>query len=41
VGSAAADPARPRRVAVPAHVAEGLAVYDLGGGPSLLLMPNP
>jgi pimeloyl-ACP methyl ester carboxylesterase len=41
MGSAAADPAQPRRIAVPAHVSDGLAVYDLGAGPPLLLMPNP
>src|SRR5512132_4345320 len=40
MGSAAADPAHPRRAA-PAHVSDGLAVYDLGAGPPLLLMPNP
>jgi pimeloyl-ACP methyl ester carboxylesterase len=32
---------RPRRTAVPARVHDGLAVYDLGGGPPLLIMPNP
>src|SRR5512133_3026796 len=40
MGSAAADPAHPRRAA-PAHVSDGLAVYDLGAGPPLLLMPHP
>ena len=40
MGSAAADPAHPRRAA-PAHESDGLAVYDLGAGPPLLLMPNP
>src|SRR5215218_11456337 len=40
MGSAAADPAHPWRAA-PAHLSDGLAVYDLGAGPPLLLMPNP
>ena len=41
MGSAAADPAHPRRSAAPAQVSDGLAVYDLGASPPLLLMPNP
>src|SRR5512132_2368439 len=32
---------RPRWAAAPAWVHDGLAVYDLGAGPPLLLMPNP
>jgi hypothetical protein len=31
----------PRRAAVPAHLHDGLAIYDLGVGPPLLVMPNP
>jgi pimeloyl-ACP methyl ester carboxylesterase len=34
------DP-RPRRGAAPAWIRDGLAVYSLGGGPPLLVMPNP
>ena len=40
MGSAAANPAHPRGAAA-AQVSDGLAVYDLGAGPPLLLMPNP
>src|SRR5215204_912382 len=40
MGSAAADPAHPWGAAA-AQVSDGLAVYDLGAGPPLLLMPNP
>src|SRR5215207_927119 len=36
----AGDPSS-RRVAAPACVHDGLAVYDLGAGPPLLVMPNP
>lgn len=36
----AGDP-RPRRAVTPAWVHDGLAVYSLGIGPPLLLMPNP
>jgi hypothetical protein len=36
----AGDPGS-RRVAAPACVHDGLAVYDLGAGPPLLVMPNP
>jgi len=32
---------RPRGDAAPACVNDGLAVYDLGGGPPVLVMPNP
>src|SRR5512133_3688401 len=32
---------RSGRAAAPACVHDGLAVYNLGGGPPLLLMPNP
>ena len=32
---------RPRRPGAPAWVHDGLAVYDLGAGPPLLVMPNP
>jgi pimeloyl-ACP methyl ester carboxylesterase len=32
---------RPRGPAVPAWVHDGLAVYNLGAGPPLLVMPNP
>jgi pimeloyl-ACP methyl ester carboxylesterase len=41
MGGAAADPAPPTGASVPAQVSDGLAVYDLGAGPPLLLMPNP
>ena len=34
------DP-RPRRGAAPAWIRDGLAVYSLGGGPPLLVIPNP
>lgn len=36
-----AEGPRPRRAVAPACVRDGLAVYDLGAGPPLLLMPNP
>src|SRR4030095_14392319 len=32
---------RPRWAGTPAWVHDGLAVYDLGAGPPLLVMPNP
>jgi proline iminopeptidase len=41
MGGAAAGPAPPTGASVPAQVSDGLAVYDLGAGPPLLLMPNP
>jgi pimeloyl-ACP methyl ester carboxylesterase len=39
--SGPAEAPRPRGNAAPAYVHDGLAVYDLGAGPPLLVMPNP
>ena len=40
-GSGPAEAPRPRGTGAPAWIHDGLAVYDLGAGPPLLVMPNP